>query len=304
MKSWATKTWPPNSLASLRSLQTQRSEAHSCRPSQLPSIWHGLNTGGLPANVPSGDRPGNTAPKHGHLTNIPTRPPAMPSHPDSSGRTHGAAIRALKSSKPAEHPFEQGHMGPSPVRVVPAGLLYGDKPGFGEVRDEDSGDSERQGEVRGDLRDGLDLLTQEPDPVHLGRLRDRLRQGGRGADQRLYREVMARTGTATGHRVGPDERGRLRGAARCGTEAGSCPAGCGGGSGAVRLLAASSRILLHSDSAPAHVGRRSRPAGGSAEVARAWTRPDSGAQGAPRPAREPATDPSRNRLRVGSHCAP
>jgi hypothetical protein len=32
--------------------------------------------------------------------------------------------------------------------------------------------------------------------------------------------VMARTSTATGHGVGPDERGRLRGAARCGTEAG------------------------------------------------------------------------------------
>lgn len=121
----------------------------------------------------------------------------------------------LEFPKAAEHLFEERHVGPSPMGVVPAGLLHRHEPRLREIRHEDSGDSQRDAKVCGDFRDRLDLLAENADPIRLRRLAMRLPEVCSGADQRLDGEVVARAGAASSHGVGPNEGGGLGSAARC-----------------------------------------------------------------------------------------
>src|SRR4051812_30476316 len=103
-------------------------------------------------------------------------------------------------AKSTENPLKQRYIRRSAGLSI-ARLVDGHHSGLGQVGDEDPGDTERHRQQCGDLRDRLHLTAQGADALVLRQQAGQVHRIGRGADQRLYGELVAGPGPAAGHRV-------------------------------------------------------------------------------------------------------
>lgn len=79
-------------------------------------------------------------------------------------------------------------------------------PAFRQVRHQDPGHAQRHGQQGRNLGHRLDLTAEVADPLVLGEQRPEVSGVCCCADQRLYRELVARPGPAAGHCVRTDQR--------------------------------------------------------------------------------------------------
>src|SRR5882757_1682475 len=137
---------------------------------------------------------------------LPTpNPPATTIFAEVVDRTGGSAPYVgcacgcgLELPKSTEHPLKQCHVRLA-TRVAAAGLVDRHHAGLGEVGHEDPGHPERDREQRGDLCHRLDLTRQMADPLVLRQQPGVLGRIRRGADQGLDGQLVAGSGSTTGH---------------------------------------------------------------------------------------------------------
>src|SRR5882757_1140185 len=119
-----------------------------------------------------------------------------------------ARVGPLELPKSTEHPFKQCHIWLAACRGIATGLVDRHQSRLGQVGNEDPDHTERDGQQRGDLRDRLDLPAQQANSLVLRQLPPQPLGVGRGADQGLDGQLVARPGPAARHRVRAHQTGR------------------------------------------------------------------------------------------------
>src|SRR5882757_7959228 len=118
-----------------------------------------------------------------------------------------ARVGPLELPKSTEHPFKQCHIWLAAGSGIAFGLVDRHQSRLGQVGHKDADHPERDGQQRGDLRDRLDLPAQQADSLVFRQLPPQPLGVGRGADQGLDGQLVARPGPAARHGVRAHQAG-------------------------------------------------------------------------------------------------